>query len=145
MTKNKCLFNFQFFYANNISLESSTLADFKNHIFKALVAELKSFQFRKFYSIRTHCSKKDTDCEGSRKRAEPRTRRVRGNSVVRYCSQVALKEMTTTLIFSQFLTLFWPLFRADKREFLLPLIELKDHWYLLNQMTGYLNRINISA
>ena len=41
--QNKCLFNFQFFEANNISLESSTFADFKNHIFKTLVAKLQSF------------------------------------------------------------------------------------------------------
>ena len=73
MTKNKCLFNFQFFEANNISLESSTLADFKNHIFKTLVAELQRFSFRKLYP---------SYCEGPRKLAEPRARRVRGNSVV---------------------------------------------------------------
>ena len=57
--------------------------------------KLQSFQFRKFYSIRPHCSKKDTYCEGPRKRAEPRARRVRGNSGVGNCFQVAGKEMTT--------------------------------------------------
>ena len=75
----KCLFNFQFFKANNISLKSSTFADLKNHSSNTLVAEKQSFQFRKFYSIRLHCSK---NCEGPRKRAEPRARRVRGNLVV---------------------------------------------------------------
>ena len=82
MTKNKCLFDFQFFEANNISLESSTFADFKNHIFKTLVAELQSFLFQKFYSIRPHSSKQDTDCEGPRKRADTRSCCERGNSVV---------------------------------------------------------------
>ena len=67
MTKNKRLFNFLFFEANNISLESSTLADFKNHIFKTLVAELQKFSFRKLYP---HCLKNDPYCEGPRKLAK---------------------------------------------------------------------------
>ena len=43
MIKNECLFNFQRFEANNMPLESLKFVDFKNHIFKTLVAELQSF------------------------------------------------------------------------------------------------------
>ena len=61
-----------------MSLEPSKFADFKNHVFKTLVAESQSFLFQKFYP---HCSKKDTYCV-CKLIAEPRPRRMKGNSVV---------------------------------------------------------------